>query len=196
VSERPWLSVTQVLKLAGLSPDYSSVDPEVLERARAIGVATAKGIELLIQGRLDPSSVHPEIAPRLSAARRFLEDFHVSPELVEAEIRSERWGVLGHPDLVGILGAPSGPVRAIVDWKCIESPSAEHVAYFRRQVCGGYGQLWESEEPKRPVGRYLAVCLRSDGSYEVFELRRSKDCDNLFRAAILVARAKRGEIDG
>ncbi len=53
IQGRPVPSVTQVLHSAGLSADYSMVEPAVLERKRIIGEYVHKATQYLDEGCLD-----------------------------------------------------------------------------------------------------------------------------------------------
>jgi hypothetical protein len=64
-------SVTTIIKQAGLTPDYSFVDPWYLERGTFIHRAT----ELWEKGTLDDDTVDPEITGYLTAYKSFRADW-------------------------------------------------------------------------------------------------------------------------
>ena len=67
-------SVTQCLRAVGISPDYSRVEPGVLERKRLLGSAVSSCLHYLRQNDLDPESIAPEVGPYLEAHGLFMRD--------------------------------------------------------------------------------------------------------------------------
>ena len=64
-------SVTQLLKGAGIGPDFSAVPPQLLEAARAFGVAVHSACELDDLGELDDDGTDARVMACVHAWRRF-----------------------------------------------------------------------------------------------------------------------------
>lgn len=98
------LSVTNVIKAAGLMPDYS---PDTYARDR--GAAVHKAIELFLLGTLDPATVDGAVRPYLDAFKQWQTFTKAEPVetdgklLVEYEITDELLGYIGHIDLVCLI---------------------------------------------------------------------------------------------
>lgn len=121
-------SVTQVLELVGIAPDFSYLDPYYRERGRAIH--TAMSLELL--GRLDESTLDPRIVPFVERGRRWLEALEVTPLVVE-----HRWchTVLEYGGTLDLFcESKLGPL--LIDWK-----ATQHDPAYEIQVAGGYAPL-------------------------------------------------------
>lgn len=176
VQERVVPSVTQVLAATGLSADYSTVAPEVLERKRIIGEYVHKATQYLDEGSLDLASVDPQIQLYLAAYQRFLNDSDFRPRLIEHRLVGNINGMLcgGTVDREGTMAGKLW----IIDLKCIERlyPS------FALQTAG-YELLLPKPVP--PPFRYTRAVLqlRSNGSYKLTSYEDRADFD-VFRAAL------------
>ncbi len=67
-------SVTQILQETGLT-DFSKVDPGLLERNAAFGIAGHAAIQYKCKGTLDDSSVDETLKPYVAGWDNFVEDF-------------------------------------------------------------------------------------------------------------------------
>jgi len=135
-------SVTEIIRLAGLSGDgFEFVTPHALARGSAVHAAIA----LAAAGRLDESSVHPEVAPRLASWRRWMQESGFVYERGEFAVTGPGW--IGHPDCVGTLRG----VRFVVDWKG-GAPADWHGVQLAAYAVG------------TGVYRRAAVYLKDDGS--------------------------------
>lgn len=94
-------SVTQVLSALN---DFSRISPEVLENARALGTAVHRAIELDCAGDLDDASLHPDVAERVEAWRKFRFGCGFRPAGNEVRVYSGRYGYAGTLDLFGSMG--------------------------------------------------------------------------------------------
>lgn len=116
-------SVTEILHVAGMLPDYSFVEEFYSERGKAVHAAIA----LDLRGELDEGTVDEEVRPYLDRARKALPlmDIH---GVAGAEIETPRHcsGVAGTPDL-------RFPAKRIIDWKCgeVEPGHVLQVAGYR-----------------------------------------------------------------
>ena len=91
------LSVTTILRHAGVAGSMEFVPESALMRGRAVHAA----INLDERGKLDEASVHPEVAPRLASWRAWRKAAGLVYERGEFEVRGV--GYVGHPDLVGTI---------------------------------------------------------------------------------------------
>lgn len=111
-------SVTQVLRAVGIAPDYSRVEPGILERKRLIGVALHKCLHYLQECDLDPDTVDPEVQPYLVAHKLFVKDRGFKVLTIETP-RVATLNGLPHgmtPDVTGLMkGEPY-----LIDWKTTE----------------------------------------------------------------------------
>jgi hypothetical protein len=173
--------VTEVLEAAGIGPDYSEIPETIradrLARAAGVGTATHAAIDLLEQGDLDRSSLHPLIAPRVAAYERFVADTGFRRIRGEFEVRSERWRYLGHPDSTGWLGTE----RIGIDAKA--TAVFDHDA-TSIQAKGGYGIAYNEMFPDEPISRWFGLWLRGDGTYRFVPLIKP-DSEQLFLAALI-----------
>lgn len=128
VDGRRILSVTQVLDIAGMSPDFSHLDPWYMERGRAIHSAMA--LELL--GELDDDTLDPRIVRFVEAGRRWLELVEAVPQAVEFRGAHRVLEYAGTLDL--FCQSKLGPL--LIDWK-----STMFDESYAVQVAGGYEPL-------------------------------------------------------
>lgn len=121
-------SVTQVLEITRMAPDFSHLDPWYRDRGKAIHAAMA--LELL--GELDESSLDDRIVPFVERGRRWLEALDVQPVVIEHRWvhRVHRYG--GTLDL--FCESKLGPL--LIDWKSTQYDDA-----YAIQVAGGYEPL-------------------------------------------------------
>lgn len=189
-----WPSVTEVIAAAGIGPDFSGIPEHIraerLERASRIGKAAHAAIDLLEQGDLDESSLHPLVAPRVVAYQRFLKDTGFRRTHGEFLVRSNRWRYIGHGDAAGFLGAE----RIGIDAKATAVFDHDSTSI---QGKGGYGIAYNEEHPTAPIKRWFGLHLRDDATYRFIELTKA-DSEQLFLAALLCwhERARRRQDDG
>ena len=91
------VTVTEAIRLAGLAPGFEFVTPHGLARGSAVHAA----INLDETGRLDESSVHAEVAPRLESWRLWRRAAGLVYERGEVEVQGP--GYVGHPDVIGTI---------------------------------------------------------------------------------------------
>lgn len=155
VSGRVLPSVTQILKAAGLI-DYSMIPQDVLRAAAWRGTAVHQALQFMDDGELDESSVPPELAGYIEAARRFYAESGF--EVAHNEFRDYHRTYLyaGTMDRTGTF--PDGSL-AIVDWKTglvMPGHGLQLVAYANLL--------------SRPRAyRRIALKLNDDGTYRVHE---------------------------
>lgn len=109
-------SVTEILHVAGMLPDYSFVEEFYSERGKAVHAAIA----LDLAGTLDEGSVSEEVWPYLERARwavkfGFAQGLCSFP-VVETPFYDPMNRFAGTPDLVADLSGPR-PTVVVIDWK-------------------------------------------------------------------------------
>jgi len=174
---RAILSVTQVLRAAGIAPDFNHVEPGVLEHKRRIGVALHKCLHFLQEDDLDPESVDEELRPHLEAYRLFLADTGFKATSIELRkcAKLNRMDFAGTLDVLGLMrGKPT-----IIDFKSAES--VPHPAWGVQ--LSAYEQMIEA--PLIPPFHYhrYSLQLMENGKYRLTEWNDPSDLD-VFRWAL------------
>lgn len=152
-------SVTQMIQALLPMPP---VDDYYLQR----GSATHHGCHLFDQGRLDWSTVDPEIEPRIRAWEKFRREFPCTIKANEERFAHPRLSYAGTIDRM--LDADD---LIVCDLKNSVSPHVELQLAF-------YSMLW-LENRKEKVQSAVAVELLEDGNYRChwldrFELKRAE----------------------
>jgi hypothetical protein len=160
---------------AGLTPDYTFVSPAVLRHARARGVHVDACADLLDQGELDWSSVHPEAVPYVEAWARFCADEGYEPACGQVPLYHPRYGYAGTADSIGTLNGR---------WVVVERKATSKMSPLYALQSAGYAQpeMWMAP----PGGGRLApvawsaparlgVQLKRDGSYLVVPYDDAED---------------------
>src|SRR5262249_62054614 len=88
-------SVTQLLEAAGISPDYSKVNPTVLLHARRRGIHVDLCCDLDDADDLDWSTVHPEAVGYVEAWRCFKADYGYRPLASQVLLYHPTYGYAG-----------------------------------------------------------------------------------------------------
>jgi len=104
VDGAPVPSVTELLEAAGISPDYSKVNPHVLLHARRRGIHVDLCCDLDDADDLDWSSVHPEAVGYVQAWRAFKADYGYRPIASQVILYHPTYEYAGTADCVGELG--------------------------------------------------------------------------------------------
>lgn len=160
------LRVTKIISEAGLSPGFEFVPPHALDRGRAVHQA----IHLDEEGKLDESSVHPEVAPRLASWRLWRNAVGLVYERGEFEVRTPEY--VGHPDILGTING----VRWLLDVKG-GAPAPWH---------GVQTALYAQACTPRPAKRG-AVYVTDDGSIAKLVEHRHLSDFSTGNAAVLLA---------
>lgn len=178
-------SVTEILKLTGLAPDYLGVDPETLRVASLRGQALNAAIDLYEEGTLDEDSLHPTIQPAFNAYLQFKKDSGYRPIIHQPELRHPQWGYVGHPDGVAWMRSS----RAIVDWKWVAQFDQSYVSL---QVRAGYRLAWNAMYPGEQIAAeecYGVQFFTDDAKYRLHPLKLA-EADQIFMAALVVLRER------
>ena len=161
-------SVTQLLDAAGLTPDYSVVQPHVLQHARERGIHVDACCDLIDADDLDWRSVHPEAVPYVEAWMAFKEYEGYTPVAAQIPLYHPVYGYAGTADSIGLL--PGG--RPVI----VERKSTTKMAPTYALQTAGYGLdgLWcaptgggELEPVPWGVPARLGVQLLRDGKYRL-----------------------------
>jgi hypothetical protein len=124
------------------------------------GAAVHHGCRLLDQGRLDWSSVDPEIEPRIKAWQQFRKDSPMDIEMNETPMSSLAYRYAGTVDRVFTRNV--GPL--VLDLKSTVEPQVI-------PQLGAYSLLYTERTKKAATGA-AAVELRDDGTYSAFWLTK------------------------
>lgn len=172
-------SVTEILEAVGLG--YTMYIPKerrdyYLKRGRALHAA----IEMDATGDLDEASIHPDIAGRFQAYRKFVK--HTAHVVVHSELEliHSRWSFVGHLDRVG---RQRGSRLAIIDWKSSVDPEAVALQL------AGYALLWRDKFPDEKIDDHIALQLKEDGDFVAHTID-TRPYEQTFLASLLVVRAK------
>jgi hypothetical protein len=168
-------SVTQLLDDAGLTPDYSVINPAVLQHARYRGLHVDLACDLYDEDDLDWSSVHPEALPMVEAWIRFRDDYGYEPVVGQPALYHPELQYAGSADSIGKLNG---------SWVVVERKATTKMHALAALQTAGYGQpgLWAAPPGGgrlRPVPwgtpARLGVQLKRDGSYAVFPFSDAED---------------------
>lgn len=145
--------VSDVLREAGLLPDFSKIPPSILERKRAIGTATHKALELLVAGRLDRASIDPAVRPFFEAGERWLLERKPFVVACEETVCDKDRLIKGTLDLRVRLDGE----HEIIDFKC-----TNEIKRGARIQTKAYCDL------QGEASGGIVVQLKKDGTYEAF----------------------------
>lgn len=147
-------SVTEILKLAGLGPDFGMVDPHVLETARRRGELVHNITELIDLGHLDPAGpFDEELEGYVRAYLAFKDNAGFKVDFVEKTFVNERYRYAGMIDRVGRCMKLRRKGRRTVDIKCVAQvgpPTRLQVAGYAEGVDA---DIWSSLQ-LFPNGKY------------------------------------------
>lgn len=153
-------SVTTILKACGLATNFSTVPPDVLERARQRGVAVHSMCEAIDKGESIPSDLG-QFDGYASAYRSFVADSSYRSIAVEVTLHHPRLRYAGRCDKVGWLNG----VRALIDAKSSRTMDHKYTAV----QCAAYRGAWNAMNPTEQIGRIAGLQLRPDGQYALTE---------------------------
>lgn len=182
-------SVTQVLKLAGLSSDFANVPKDVLARAGARGQAAHAAAHYYDEGDLVESSVAADVQPRLEAWKWFRTQRAFRPVLLETVVVSRRHKFIGRIDRLGWCEAR----LVLLDLKCGDPRAARadlQTAAYLIALEEQYPELANFD-----VARW-AIELRPNGKYAIQPYPTRGRTSRMDRADFIAAvdAARRGAI--
>ncbi len=167
------LSVSNILRAAGVSPSFDGIPPAILETARQRGEAVHRAIELMEQGDLDESSLDERIMPYVMAHKAFVRDSGYRVVATEEMVTHPTLGYRGRLDSRGWLHR----VRTVLDQK---ATATIHPAVGVQSAAYALAL----EEPHRALA---AVHLRRDGTYRLLHYDYEEHV-RVFQAALIVAK--------
>jgi hypothetical protein len=153
-------SVTQILKSAGLTPDFSAIDPLVLQEKARLGTEVHELTQIVdVTGAL-PEVCTAQALPYLQAYLQFKTDFAFTPWEIELQVASRVFGYAGTLDRLGAINGTLDPY--IIDVK-----TSEDCPYYHGPQLAGYA-IGYSEYSEIPLGtlRRAVVQLKPDGKYK------------------------------
>ena len=189
----PVRSVTQILDDAGLTPDYSVIQPTVLRHARERGIHIDACCDLYDADDLDWASVHPEALGYVEAWALFREHEGYQPRASQVP--------LYHPDHV-FAGTLDSVGELCGHWVVVERKATARMAptYALQTAAYALPGLWAAPPgggsltpvPWPVLGR-LGVQLKRDGTYALVPYDDAADLDAFLSAVTLARwRAARG----
>lgn len=193
--------VTEVLRMTGLSPDFSGVDADVLERAADRGTrihallaeAHQRGVPL--EAVAAPASLPADIAPYWQAAMAFVADTQHVALHSEVQVEHPQWRYVGHLDRIGFISVPARQglsiLRCLLDWKCVAVLDVEAVAI----QLAAYRLAWNVMFPTEIIapGDCGAVHLKRDATYRLVMIPASRllEAEQVWLAALTVYHARK-----
>lgn len=189
-------SVTTILKVVGLAPDFSMIPEDTLNAARDRGTAVHAAIEGHHYGY--ETALAPEHKPWFDAYLRFVEQTAHVPIVSENEVVNEAWGYCGHPDRIGWLTLEGFTGhRTVIDFKSGASAGVEW-------QLAAYAAAWNAQHPQQPIDRAVAVALKKNGTYRLLPEHRGQDgkmqigvdlkaATTVWQAAVVVFHARGGK---
>jgi hypothetical protein len=182
VNGRVLPSVTQILKVAGLTDDWDNWRSQAREAAMRRGRIVHAACHYLDENALDWESVKPEYQPYVRAWQRFREDVRdFVIQDIEKPVASPDFLYAGMMDRNGVIG--TGKQFVVVD---IKTSSSKTVPEWTRLQTVAYAV---ADKPDRVCLR-AAVVLGPDGTYRWHEYPQQTWREDFadFLAACRVAR--------
>ena len=177
VDGEPFISVTQVIAAAGL---YGDATQYFTERSRDRGRFVHRAIEFYLLGKLDESTIDPDLRGYFDAYLAFEKDTVFYPGFIEHTLYSIPLQVAGRVDLIG----PWKGGAAILDIK-----TSSTVSPVTGIQLAGYEYLFGS-----PAKRF-ALHLGAEGKYRLIEFSDRAD-RGVFLAACTLYNWKLNNLKG
>lgn len=153
-----FLSVTQVIRLAGLGDDFSAVPGPVMARAQRRGSMVHLATQFYDEGCLDMATVHESIRGYVDAYIQFRKDRPIKVIEVEKRMVDVGLGLAGTPDLICFMGGR----RCVIDKKTSQAMSKS-----MGLQTAGYKMLWNAQHPFQPVYDRYGLRLEKSGKYKL-----------------------------
>lgn len=181
---RPIPSVTQILAETGFCDWLTRVPPTVLAKATHRGRAVHRAAQLYDERRLDYATVAPDLHGYLWAYELWIQESGFRPRLIEHRFHHPVYQYAGTLDREGVLGSDD---EAVVDLK------TGLMNRFRMSAAALQLAAYLHSLEKPLLRRRLALELRVDGSYRVYEYPQSDAARDfqIFLAAMSVANYQR-----
>lgn len=144
--------------------DLARIPPAVLEYARLRGTMVHKACEFYDQGRLNESSIDPQIAGYVAGWKRFRAETGYVPELTEYRFYNETLGYAGCLDSMGKFRG---------GWAILDRKTGAPLPSHGPQLAA-YQHAPMPDDSRRAFRRF-AIQLTSDGDYKVHPYTDSAD---------------------
>ena len=175
LGERVLPSVTQVLREWVKTPagyvhtvSGSLVDANRFETAGTFGIAIHIGAALILKDDLDWNDLDPALAPPLMEFIRWTEDYKVKPLHVEEPMYSEKHGIAGTPDIIGMISGFRHLDITDIKTGLVNEMVGPQVA--------GYELIFrERERYRKPIIRHELILPRDGSPYKFNELTNNQD---------------------
>lgn len=176
---REILGLTKILNLAGFY-DFEFVNEDVLERAKARGTAVHLATALYDRRRLDPASVHPEIAGYLEGWKSFIGSKRVQVVDIERPIFSKAWLFACTPDRTVFINGKMG---------VLEIKASDYLSPAYQLQTEGQ-KIAVEEFYKIKCSSRFVVRLFDNGTFKLEQFRDAADRAR-FLASLTIARFKK-----
>lgn len=173
-------SVTDRIQHAGFGPDFSMVNPMLMEDACRRGSMVHLACSYFNEGDLDLKTVDGAILGYVMAYIKFTEQCPIKPIAIEKKMISKTLNLGGTPDLVCFLAGR----RAIIDLKTSQTLGKE-----AGLQTAGYKMLWESNFPNLMIYERFGLKLKNDGTYKLIPHTDFED-ESAFRDMLQYSLAK------
>lgn len=158
-------SVTEILQLAGLGPDYNNIPPVILEQKRDLGTFVHEASEYVDMGAEVPD--YPGADGYVQAYRNFKAEHNFVP--VEAELQiSHR--ILKYAGMIDRIGSIKSNL-AVIDLK---TTASIEIGYVGPQTAAYEEAYRLITGIKRRLPRYT-LQLKADGTYKLIECKDKED---------------------
>lgn len=175
------LSITQILRSVGISPDFKTVSPEIMRAAAERGTNVHSLCEFYDED--DLGEVHPNYQGYLDGWIKFRKESGFKPELIEQMLYHPTYRYALRLDRAGYIGDK----KAVVEIKSGEGGPEDWIE------CQLMAQKIALEDVAKfgPVYICMAVKLHKDGTYSQREYKDPR-ARGVTLAAIAVANWKQG----
>ena len=147
-------SVTEKIEAVGFGPDFSHVNPNVMEYARQRGNAVDAALHYHYEGDLKPGSIDPAVQSYFDAAMMFDQDCPGKIVAIHPRLADRKLNVAGTPDLVRFVRGR----RSVVDWKTGADNPLQTWMYWI---------LFNLMNPRTPVYDRYGLRLNANGTYRL-----------------------------
>lgn len=169
VDGRRVVGVTEAIGLSGCGPDFSCVNPELLEWKSKLGTAVHLACRLHDEGKLDDASVDENVRPYLKAWQDFRNKVGVADLLRETPIFKSAHEFCGTPDRIVLWQNRCHAVLEIKTVTGVDDATGLQMA--------GYEILARQHfalSAFKPINR-LVVQLRPDGKWSIHTFTDTND---------------------
>lgn len=153
------LSVTQVIRNAGLGEDFGHVTHEIMDHARHRGRLVHMACQFVDEGTLDMESVHESLRGYVESYILFRKECKIQPIAIEKKMLAPEIGLAGTPDLICWMSGR----RVVIDRK-----TSQVMNKSMGLQTAGYSFLWAETQGSFIYERF-GLRLQSGGRYKLFQ---------------------------